>query len=45
MSDPSSPATSGRHHLGGTRSLGFAVLSVSDTHTEDDDRRGPSLAS
>jgi len=30
----------GRHHLGGTRSLGFAILSVSDTHTEDDDPSG-----
>jgi molybdopterin adenylyltransferase len=29
-----------RHHLGGSRSLGFAVLSVSDTHTEDDDPSG-----
>ncbi|MGD0256994.1 MAG: MogA/MoaB family molybdenum cofactor biosynthesis protein [Thermoplasmata archaeon] len=31
---------SSRHHLGGTRSLGFAILSVSDTHTEDDDPSG-----
>ena len=29
-----------RHHLHGTRSLGFAVLSVSDTHTEQDDPSG-----
>ncbi|MCI4363498.1 MAG: MogA/MoaB family molybdenum cofactor biosynthesis protein [Thermoplasmata archaeon] len=29
-----------RHHLGGNRSLGFVVLSVSDTHTEDDDVSG-----
>jgi molybdopterin adenylyltransferase len=29
-----------RHHLGGTRALGFAILSVSDTHTEDDDPSG-----
>jgi len=29
-----------RHHLGGNRALGFAVLSVSDTHTEDDDPSG-----
>jgi len=35
-----SPPPTGRHHLGGTRSLGFAVLSVSDTHTEDDDPSG-----
>jgi molybdopterin adenylyltransferase len=33
-------APASRHHLGGTRSLGFAVLSVSDTHTEDDDPSG-----
>jgi molybdopterin adenylyltransferase len=31
---------SSRHHLGGQRSIGFAVLSVSDTHTEDDDPSG-----
>lgn len=30
----------GRHHLGGGRSLGFVVLSVSDTHTEEDDISG-----
>lgn len=35
---PPNPAS--RHHLGGTRSLGFAVLSVSDTHTEEDDPSG-----
>jgi molybdenum cofactor biosynthesis protein B len=29
-----------RHHLHGTRSLGVAVLSVSDTHTEQDDPSG-----
>jgi molybdopterin adenylyltransferase len=39
MAGPPSPP-SGRHHLGGTRSLRFAVLSVSDTHTEDDDPSG-----
>jgi molybdopterin adenylyltransferase len=33
-------AASSRHHLGGTRSLGFVVLSVSDTHTEEDDPSG-----
>lgn len=33
------PATS-RHHLGGDRSIGFVVLSVSDTHTPDDDPSG-----
>jgi len=31
---------SSRHHLHGNRSLGFAVLSVSDTHTEQDDPSG-----
>ncbi len=41
MSEPApAPSASGRHHLGGSRSLGFAVLSVSDTHTEDDDPSG-----
>ena len=39
MTDAPTPPAS-RHHLGGTRSLGFAVLSVSDTHTEDDDPSG-----
>ncbi|HTP53755.1 MAG TPA: MogA/MoaB family molybdenum cofactor biosynthesis protein [Thermoplasmata archaeon] len=38
MSAPS--ASTGRHHLGGTRSLGFVVVSLSDTHTEDDDPSG-----
>jgi molybdopterin adenylyltransferase len=33
-------APPGRHHLGGTRHLGFGVLTVSDTHTEDDDPSG-----
>ncbi len=41
MSDTkSTPDASHRHHLGGTRSLGFAVLSVSDMHTESDDPSG-----
>jgi molybdopterin adenylyltransferase len=41
MSGPPTPGSpAGRHHLGGTRSLGFVVLSVSDTHTEDDDPSG-----
>jgi molybdopterin adenylyltransferase len=41
MSESSPPSASpSRHHLGGTRSLGFAVLSVSDTHTMDDDPSG-----
>jgi len=34
------PAATSRHHLHGNRSLGFAVLSVSDTHTEQDDPSG-----
>lgn len=38
MSD--APAATGRHHLDGGRSLGVAVLSVSDTHSEDDDPSG-----
>lgn len=38
--DPAPHPAPGRHHLGGSRSLGFAVLSVSDTHTEDDDPSG-----
>lgn len=34
------PSAGGRHHLDGSRSLGFVVLSVSDTHTEEDDISG-----
>jgi len=34
------PTTPRRHQLGGSRSLGFGVLSVSDTHTEEDDPSG-----
>jgi len=34
------PPPSGRHHLGGERSLKWAVVSVSDTHTEEDDVSG-----
>ena len=34
------PDATSRHHLHGTRSLGFVVLSVSDTHTEQDDPSG-----
>ncbi len=34
------PAPVGRHHTGRSRSLGFVVLSVSDTHTEEDDVSG-----
>jgi molybdopterin adenylyltransferase len=33
-------AGAGRHHLGGDRSVGFVVLSVSDTHTAEDDPSG-----
>lgn len=41
MSEPEpTPNPSSRHHLGGTRSLSFGVLSVSDTHTESDDPSG-----
>ncbi len=40
MTEAPPTPTSGRHHLGGSRALGFAVLSVSDTHTEDDDPSG-----
>ncbi|MHB8351874.1 MAG: MogA/MoaB family molybdenum cofactor biosynthesis protein [Thermoplasmata archaeon] len=44
MSEPTSHhASPGRHHLGGGRSLGFAVLSVSDTHTEEDDPSGAAV--
>jgi molybdenum cofactor biosynthesis protein B len=34
------PDAAGPHHLAGTRSLGFAILSVSDLHTEQDDPSG-----
>ncbi len=34
------PPPAGRHHLGGNRSIGFVVLSVSDTHTAEDDPSG-----
>jgi molybdopterin adenylyltransferase len=40
MTEANHPTSTGRHHLGGTRALGFAILSVSDTHTEDDDPSG-----
>ncbi len=41
MTEPAAtPTAASRHHVGGTRSLGFAVLSVSDTHTEQDDPSG-----
>lgn len=33
-------APASRHSTGGTRSLGFGVLTTSDTHTEDDDASG-----
>ena len=33
-------ASTGRHHLDGARSLGWAIVSVSDTHTEEDDLSG-----
>ncbi len=37
---PHGAAPAGRHHLGGNRALGFGVLTVSDTHTVDDDPSG-----
>jgi molybdopterin adenylyltransferase len=41
MTEHATQATSAsRHHLGGNRALGFAILSVSDTHTEEDDPSG-----
>jgi molybdenum cofactor biosynthesis protein B len=41
VTDPTSaPPAKGRHHLGGGRAIKFGVLSVSDTHTEDDDVSG-----
>ncbi len=40
MSESPTAGSSSRHHLGGSRSLGFAVLSVSDTHSEEDDPSG-----
>lgn len=41
MTEPNPPSdASSRHHLHGTRSIGFAILSVSDTHTEQDDPSG-----
>jgi molybdenum cofactor biosynthesis protein B len=39
-SDPPARSGAGRHHLGGSRAIRFGVLSVSDTHTEDDDVSG-----
>ncbi|MGA8664613.1 MAG: molybdopterin-binding protein [Thermoplasmata archaeon] len=41
MTEPhANPTAASRHHLGGTRRLGFGILSVSDTHTESDDPSG-----
>ena len=40
MTGAGTTASTGRHHLGGVRSIRFGVLSVSDTHTEDDDVSG-----
>jgi molybdopterin adenylyltransferase len=37
---PPAAGSASRHHLDGGRSLGFVVLSVSDTHTEEDDVSG-----
>ncbi len=33
-------AAESRHHTGGDRAIQFGVLSVSDTHTEEDDQSG-----
>jgi molybdopterin adenylyltransferase len=41
MTDAASPPTAAsRHHLGGSRAIGFGVLSVTDTHTIEDDPSG-----
>ena len=40
MNDQAQPTATSRHHLGGQRAIGFFVLSVSDTHTEEDDISG-----
>lgn len=40
MNDDGSGPGANRHHVGGGRSLGFGILSVSDTHTEEDDPSG-----
>ncbi|HEV2317768.1 MAG TPA: molybdopterin-binding protein [Thermoplasmata archaeon] len=37
---PPTPTGANRHHLGGGRALGCAVLSVSDTHSIEDDPSG-----
>jgi len=37
---PNGPAPAPRHRPPGSRSLGFGVLTVSDTHTEEDDPSG-----
>ena len=40
MTDPVAKTSAPRHHLETERSVGFAILSVSDTHTEQDDPSG-----
>lgn len=40
MNEENKPHSGSRHHVGGDRVLGFALLSVSDTHTEEDDPSG-----
>jgi molybdenum cofactor biosynthesis protein B len=40
MTAPEQSPSHGRHHLGGGRAIQFGVLSVSDTHTEEDDVSG-----
>ncbi len=40
MTPETEPTGGSRHHLDGDRSLHFGILSVSDTHTEEDDPSG-----
>lgn len=40
MTASTETAGADRHHLNGERKLGFGILSVTDTHTEEDDPSG-----
>ena len=40
MNDEETGHGGSRHHVGGNRALGFGILSVSDTYTEEDDPSG-----
>lgn len=40
MSEEAKVPAASRHHIGGERVLGFGILSVSDTHSEEDDPSG-----